>query len=326
MNRSNGHAFSWRAPVVIAILAFVCVLPFIFTGAYGQQVLVVCGINIIVACSVRLINLTGQFSLGTGAMMTLGGYLSALLAIHYGVSPWIGFVVAAAAAFIVACLFGFAFVRLKGMYFAMVTLFFAQIVTLIVLDLRSFTGGINGLFNIPWPQGIRVENAFYYLIVAVCVICLVIFYLLEHSRLGLVFRGIKQTDSLCESVGINVRMMKVLAFGLGSLFAGLAGACYGHYMQALNPSAFGFTFTLYAVIYMVVGGSNAFVGPILGATVLTLANNLLRAFAKFQPLFFAAVLLLIVFLMPEGLVGLPARTMKAVRRYRERRSERAAQG
>jgi branched-chain amino acid transport system permease protein len=326
MNQSRNRNFTWRAPVVVAILAFVCVLPFIFTGAYAQQVLVVCGINIIVACSVRLINLTGQFSLGTGAMMTLGGYISALLATRYGVSPWIGFVIAAAAAFIVACMFGFAFVRLKGMYFAMVTLFFAQIVTLIVLDLRSFTGGINGLFNIPWPEGIRVQNAFYYLIVAVCVVCLLVFYLLEHSRLGLVFRGIKQTDSLCESVGINVRMMKVLAFGLGSLFAGLAGACYGHYMQALNPSAFGFAFTLYAVIYMVVGGSNAFVGPILGATVLTLANNLLRAFAKFQPLFFAAVLLLIVFLMPEGLVGLPARTMTAVRRYRARRSERAAQG
>ncbi len=152
------------------------------------------------------------------------------------------------------------------------------------------------------------------------------FYLLEHSRLGLVFRGIRQTETLCESVGINVRIMKVLAFGLGSLFAGLAGACYGHYMQALNPSAFGFTFTLYAVIYMVVGGSNAFVGPIVGATVLTLANNLLRAFAKFQPLFFAAVLLLIVFLMPEGLVGLPKRTMTVVSRYRERRSARAAQG
>jgi branched-chain amino acid transport system permease protein len=328
MNQSSSRArrLTWRPAVAGAIVAFVCLLPLIFTGSYGRQVLIVCGINIVVACSVRLINLTGQFSLGTGAMMTLGGYLSALLAIHYGVSPWIGFVVAGAAAFIVACVFGFAFVRLKGMYFAMVTLFFAQIVTLIVLDLRSFTGGINGLFNIPWPQGIRVETEFYYVIVALCLLCLAVFYLLEHSRLGLVFRGIKQTDTLCESVGINVRMMKVLAFGLGSLFAGIAGAMYGHYMQALNPSAFGFAFTLYAVIYMVVGGSNVFVGPILGATVLTLANNLLRAFAKFQPLFFAAVLLLIVFLMPEGLVGLPERTKRAVLRIRERRSGRAAQG
>ncbi len=167
MNPNSSRSFPWRPATVAAILAFVCALPFIFTGAYGRQVLVVCGINIIVACSVRLINLTGQFSLGTGAMMTLGGYLSALLAIHYGVSPWIGFVIAAAAAFVVACLFGIAFVRLKGMYFAMVTLFFAQIVTLIVLDLRSFTGGINGLFDIPWPNGIRVETAFFYVVVAI---------------------------------------------------------------------------------------------------------------------------------------------------------------
>ena len=326
MNQSNKHRLPRRPMLLVAILILVCVLPLVFGGGYAHQVLVVCGINIIVACSVRLINLTGQFSLGTGAMMTLGGYLSALLAIHYGLSPWIGFLVAAASALVIACCFGFAFVRLKGMYFAMVTLFFAQIVTLIVLDLRSFTGGINGLFNIPWPNGIHSEVWFYYVIFAITGVSLVLMYLVEHSRLGLVFKGIKQTDTLCESVGINVRIMKVLAFGLGSLFAGLAGALYGHYMQALNPSAFGFAFTLYAVIYMVVGGSGAFVGPILGATVLTLANNLLRAFAKFQPLFFAAVLLLIVFLMPEGLVGLPRRARTAVIRLRERRSGRAAQG
>ena len=326
MNRSNNHRLTWRPPLLVTILILVCVLPLVFSGGYARQVLVVCGINIIVACSVRLINLTGQFSLGTGAMMTLGAYLSALLAIHYGLSPWLGFLIAAATALVVACCFGFAFVRLKGMYFAMVTLFFAQIVTLIVLDLRSFTGGISGLFNIPWPGSIHSEVQFYYAIFAITVVSLVLMYLVEHSRLGFVFKGIKQTETLCESVGINVRIMKVLAFGLGSLFAGLAGALYGHYMQALNPSAFGFTFTLYAVIYMVVGGSGAFVGPILGATVLTLANNLLRAFAKFQPLFFAAVLLLIVFLMPEGLVGLPRRTKTAISKLRERRSGRAAQG
>jgi branched-chain amino acid transport system permease protein len=324
MNRSNSSKLTWQSPLVIAIVAFVCVLPFIFRSDYAHQVLVVCGINIIIACSVRLINLSGQFSLATGAMMTLGGYLSALLGIHYGLSAWIGFVLAAVCAFVVACCFGFAFVRLKGMYFAMVTLFFAQMVTLIVLDLRSFTGGINGLFNIPWPGGIGSERQFYYVIWAITGVSLVLMYLIEHSRLGLVFKGIKQTDTLCESVGINVPLMKVLGFALGSIFAGLAGAVYGHYMQALNPSAFGFTFTLYAVIYMVVGGSGAFVGPILGATVLTLANNLLRAFAKFQPLFFAAVLLLIVFLMPEGLVGLPARLRMAVDRLRERRSRRVA--
>lgn len=304
----------------------VCLLPLVFTGAYSNQILVTTGINIIVACSVRLINLTGLLSLATGATMTLGGYLSALLCIHYGLSPWAGLVLAGVSAFLLAFVFGLAFVRLRGMYFAMVTLFFAQIVSLIVLEMREYTGGINGLFNIPWPEGISTERQFYYVIFGIAVVSLAIMYFIEYSRLGLVFRGIKQSESLSESVGIKVQTMKVVAFSLGSFFAGLAGACYGHYMGALNPSAFGFTFTLYAVIYMVVGGMGTFVGPILGATVLTLANNLLRAFAQFQPLFFAAVLLLIVFLMPEGLVGLPARTRRLVQRLRKGRTDSAAEG
>ncbi len=304
----------------------VCLLPLVFTGAYSNQILVTTGINIIVACSVRLINLTGLLSLATGATMTLGGYLSALLCIHYGLSPWVGLVLAGVSAFLLAFVFGLAFVRLRGMYFAMVTLFFAQIVSLIVLEMREYTGGINGLFNIPWPEGISTERQFYYVIFGIAVVSLAIMYFIEYSRLGLVFRGIKQSESLSESVGIKVQTMKVVAFSLGSFFAGLAGACYGHYMGALNPSAFGFTFTLYAVIYMVVGGMGTFVGPILGATVLTLANNLLRAFAQFQPLFFAAVLLLIVFLMPEGLVGLPARTRRLVQRLRKGRTDSAAEG
>ena len=217
-------------------------------------------------------------------------------------------------------------IRRQGIYFAMVTLFFAQIVGLVVLDMRSLTGGINGLPNIPWPEGITSERQFYYVIAGMTVLCVAIMFLVEYSRLGLVFRGIKQNDTLCESIGVNVYRMKVLAFSLGSLFTGLGAALYGHYIQALNPTGFGFYFSLYAVIYMVVGGSGKFVGPIVGATVLTLAHNALRTFANFQPLFFAGVLLLILFLMPEGLVGLPKRITDAVRRLRKWRSGRATQG
>jgi branched-chain amino acid transport system permease protein len=129
-----------------------------------------------VACSVVFINWTGQLSLGTGAAMTLGGYLSALLGIHYGLSAWVGLVLAAVAAAVVSFCFGLAFVRLKGMYFAMVTLFFAQIVSLIVLEMREITGGINGLINIPRPEGITSEFKFYYVILALTLVSLLIMY------------------------------------------------------------------------------------------------------------------------------------------------------
>jgi branched-chain amino acid transport system permease protein len=324
MNRSQNARLSRRVPTLGLVVVVACLLPLLFTSPYAVQVLIMAAINVILASSVRLINLTGQLSLGTGAMMTVGGYFSALLCIHFGLSPWVGLVLGGVVACAVACSFGFAFVRLRGMYFAMVTLFFAQIMILIVEQWRGLTGGTSGLFNIPRPEAAHSDARLYYVIVASAVVSLGLMYLIERSRLGLVFRGIKQSHTLCESVGIDVSTMKVVAFGLGSFFAGVAGAFYGQYMQALNPGAFGFLFCVYTVIYMVVGGAGSFVGPVLGAVVLTLLNDLLRPLAQFQPLFFAAVLLLVVFFMPEGLVGLPVRLKKVAERLAGGRGRGAA--
>ena len=319
----NKKRILFAAPSLAAVV-IASMLPLVLTSPYAVQVLIMAAINVMLASGLRLINLTGQLSLGTGAMMTVGGYFSALLSINFGLSPWIGLLLGGVVACAVACSFGFAFVRLKGMYFAMVTLFFAQIVILIVEQWRDLTGGTSGLFNIPRPQAADSDTRLYYLIVAIAVVSLVLMYLIERSRLGLVFRGIKQSHTLCESVGIDVAVMKVVAFGLGSFFAGVAGAFYGQYMQGLNPGAFGFLFCIYTVIYMVVGGAGNFVGPVLGAIVLTLLNDLLRPLAQFQPLFFAAVLLVVVFFMPEGLVGLPGRSRRLAARLGAGRGRRAA--
>jgi branched-chain amino acid transport system permease protein len=268
----------------------------------------------VLASSLRLINLTGQISLAHGAMMTIGGYASALLVLHLGVPPTAAMFLGAFIAAFVAALTGFAFGRLKGMYFAMVTIFFAQVVILTVQQLRSVTGGNTGLFNIARPVALDSSAKFYYVIVGMTIVSLVILYLIEKSQLGLVFRGIRQSESLSASVGMNTGAWKVLAFSLGSFFAGLVGAFYGQFLQTLTPNIFGFIFSIYVVIYMVVGGSRSFVGPLVGAVFLTVVNQLLRPFALFQPLFFAAILMLIVFLMPEGLVALPARLRAVARR------------
>jgi branched-chain amino acid transport system permease protein len=324
MNENHNKKRLLSGAPSLAAIAVAAVLPLVFTSPYTLQILIMAAINVTLASSLRLINLTGQLSLGTGAMMTVGGYFSALLSINFGLSPWIGLPLGGVVACAVACSFGFAFVRLKGMYFAMVTLFFAQIVTLFVEQWRGLTGGTSGLFDIPRPQAADSDARLYYVIVAVAVVSLVLMYLIEHSRVGLVFRAIKQSHTLCESVGIDVAVMKVVAFGLGSFFAGVAGAFYGQYMQGLNPGAFGFLFCVYTVIYMVVGGAGSFVGPVLGAIVLTLLNDLLRPLAQFQPLFFAAVLFVVVFFMPEGLVGLLGRSRKLAERLAAGRGRRAA--
>ena len=135
--------------------------------------------------------------------------------------------------------------------------------------------------------------------------------------------GIQQSDSLAESVGINCTGYKVLAFSIGCFFPGIAGGFYAQYISTINPTTFGFLFTIYVIIYLVVGGMKSFAGPIIGAFIFTILPEILRPLKEFQPYFFAGSLMLIIFFMPEGLVGLPKRIMVVYDRVIDKRDEDA---
>jgi len=316
---------------VLTVLIFF--LPLFFPGLYVTHVLILIVINIILASSLRLINLSGQMSLAHGGMMTIGAYTSTLLVMKLGISSWAAILLAGFSAAIIACLVGFPFVRLKGIYFSMVTIFLAQMVTLTVQQWRSMTGGSSGIYNIPRPDPIVIPGILnitftssvncYYLVLVILLVSLIMLYAIEHSRIGLTFRGIQQSDSLAESVGMNTTGFKVLAFSIGCFFPGLTGGFYSQYIMAINPDTFGFLFAIYILIYMIVGGSGKFIGPILGAFILTMLPEVMRPLKQFQPFFFAGVLMLVIFLMPEGIVGLPRRLKVVAGRLFKEREERA---
>jgi len=316
--------------ILIVCLFF---LPFILHGPYYIHTFILTMMNIVLASSLRLINLSGQMSLAHGGMMTIGAYTSTLLVMKLGLSSWVSLPLSGLFAALIAGLVGFPFVRLKGIYFSIVTIFFSEMVVLTAQQWQSLTGGSTGIFNISRPNPIVIPGIlnitfsskadFYYLMLVLMLISLFILYIVENSRVGLTLRGIQQADSLAESVGINTTGFKVLAFSIGSFFAGLTGGFYPHYISAINPDSFGFLFTIYILIYMTVGGDKRFIGPILGAFVLTLLPEVLRPLKAFVPFFFAAVLMAVIFLMPEGLVGLPGRLKVITARFVKERGERA---
>ena len=315
------------------LIVFLVFLPFILHGPYHIHTFILTMMNITLASSLRLINLSGQMSLAHGGMMTIGAYTSTLLVMKLGLSSWMTLPLAGVFAAIIACLIGFPFVRLKGIYFSIVTIFFSEMVVLIAQQWQGLTGGSTGIFNIPRPDPIVIPGMlnitfsskanFYYLMLVLMVISLFILYIVENSRVGLTLRGIQQADSLAESVGVNTTGFKVLAFSIGSFFAGLTGGFYTHYISAINPDSFSFLFAIYILIYMTVGGEKRFIGPILGAFVLTILPEVLRPLKAFVPFFFAAVLMAVIFFMPEGLVGLPGRLRVIAARLVKERGERA---
>jgi branched-chain amino acid transport system permease protein len=302
----------YSAGVIILFL-----IPLFIKGPYTLHILTQVGINIILASSLRLINTSGQISLGHGGMMLIGAYTSTLLVMKLGLSSWAAFVLAGLVAGGFAFLVGFPLVRLKGIYFAMATVFLAQIIILTTMQWRSLTGGSGGIVNIPRPDPILILGLlnidfaskvdFFYFILVLTLLSLLVIYAIERSRIGLTWLAIQQNNSLTESIGVNTAALKVLGFSIGSFFAGIAGAFYSQYMGVIYPSNFGFIFAIYIVIYMIVGGVRSFYGPILGAFLLTLLPELLSDLQRYQPFVFVAILMLIIFFLPDGLIDLPRR-------------------
>ncbi len=306
-----------------AFILFLFLIPLIIEEPYTLHIFIMIGMNIILACSLRLILNSGQLSLAHGGMMAIGAYTSALLVTKLGISSWAALFFSGVASSILALFVGFPFVRLKGIYFAIITIFLGQMIILTGEQWESLTGGSVGMLNIPRPDPIVIPGVlnmnfgskvdFYYFILVLTLVTLFILYGLENSRVALTWRSIQQADFLAESVGVNTAQFKVLAFSIGCFFAGLVGSFYSQYVRVVSPRTFDLSFAIYVMVYMVAGGMGRFSGPILGAFFLTGFVELFRILKEFQPFIFAGALVLIIFLLPEGLVGLPKRLRRLLK-------------
>jgi branched-chain amino acid transport system permease protein len=263
-------------------------------------------------------------------MLVIGAYTSTLLVMKAGISSWLALLASGVVAALFSAFLCSAFIKLKGIYFTMVTIFAGEIISLIIYQWSSLTNGASGIFGIPNPDSIRIPGIFsitfetkapfFYLIFFLMLISLIIIWFIEHSRIGMTFRGIQQSESLSKSIGINTTTYKVVAFALGCFFSGLMGGFYSQYIHTIEPKTFGFSFMIYTLIYMIVGGKGKFIGPIIGTILLSLLPEFARPLRHYEPFLFAIILVLVIFLMPEGLVGLPQRLKNIYRKINKRRA------
>ena len=322
--------------VVLAILLISA--PLFLNSVYWVSVLILIGINILLASSLRTISLLDQISLGHVGFMLIGAYSSAILMMKIGLPFWTTLFLAGLLSGVIALALGYPFLRVRGVYFAMLTLLTAETFRLGAWNWRNLTGGSLGLINIPAPTrlgSISFEgvNNYYYLTLGVLTLSLLVLYRLERSPLGFTWRAIRDADNLAQSVGINVIWYRIVNFAVACFFAGIAGALFAHYRRGLSAdlgSTFGVMTSLYLVIYMVVGGQRRFAGPIVGVFVLTLASELARPLKEFQPMLIGAIAILVVLFLPEGIVSLPqqfklwpAALSKSVRKPEVKLSEHA---
>jgi branched-chain amino acid transport system permease protein len=300
-----------RTGVVITLAAVLLGLLFLpATGDYYAYLFALVFTNIILAASLRPSLTCGQLNIGHSAFMSIGAYTSALLAKKLGMPFEVSLLCGAVLASVVGVAMGYPALRLRGVYFAMVTVAFVEVIRLIAQIWVPLTRGMSGLSAIPKPSilgmVLTTKASQYYLALGLMLVILLILYKLEYSRLGLIWKSIGMADNLAQSLGVNVANYKLLAFTLGCFFAGVAGAFYAHFIRFLFPPEFSFLMATNILVYNFVGGRGHFVGPIVGATFLSLLSEPFRG-SPYETIFFSIAMLLTILFLPGGLITLPGK-------------------
>ncbi|MFQ5483750.1 MAG: branched-chain amino acid ABC transporter permease [Desulfobacterales bacterium] len=308
----------------LALFIFLVVLP--FTLKFHQQdFMIFLLINILVVVSYRLMTLTGEWSLIHVVLMGAGAYSSALLMKYFGLSFWLSMPLAGVICSMVAFILSFPLFRMKQFYFLIGSFAAGEAIRLSWVYFKVPFGGPKGIKHILSPAislpGFKTFEIwepipYYFLTLAVVTVCLWILYRLENSRIGLTLHSIHWRDVLAESIGVNLWRYKTLAFGVASFFVGIAGALLGHYLGSTNPNQYGVGIMVYVLIWVIVGGTSTFAGPIIGVTVLSVANEWFRAFEIWRPLIYGCILIAATMFLPEGLESLPSKLRSVMNRRR----------
>lgn len=311
----RGNKRLWTLLGLIGLFALLILLPHVVS--YSQkEILVFLLINTLVVASYRLLTLTGEWSLGHMVIMGSGGYASALFAKLLGVPVPFAMLLGAATAAAVAFLLSFPLFRMKGFYFLIGSFAAGEIIRLLWKKFRIPFGGPKGLKLIPSMPDIQLGELtitffnpvnFYYFVLIVVSFSLLVLYRLERSRMGLTFHAVHWQDKLAESIGVNTWRYRTLAFVVASFFAGLAGALLAHYLGTVNPNQFDVEQMVFVLIWVIVGGTATFYGPILGVVSLTIINEVvLRELGvdAARPLFYGGILVLAMLFLPKGLESL----------------------
>jgi branched-chain amino acid transport system permease protein len=310
------------------VLAFLLVVNYYLPSRinpYILQIVILCGINIMLAVSLNLINgFTGQFSIGHAGFMAIGGYSSAAFTYYLGsgliksvssvmMFAWLaksiifvfalllGGTLAALAGLVV----GIPSLRLRGDYLAIATLGFGEIIRVVILNIDA-VGAARGFADIP-----GYTNLFWVLFFMLLTI--VVIRNLVYSSHGRAFLSVREDEVAAEAMGINTTYYKVNAFVIGAFFAGIAGGLFGHYLMYLHTNSFTFMKSIEVVIMVVLGGMGSITGSILAAIILTILPEFLRILKDYRMVIYSFTLIVLMLTRPQGIFGVEEFSLQRIR-------------
>jgi ABC-type branched-subunit amino acid transport system ATPase component/ABC-type branched-subunit amino acid transport system permease subunit len=281
--------------------------PQLVANTFQLRVVMLFLIYAIVALGLNiLVGLAGLVSLGQAGIYALGAYVAAVLSTQHGVGFWSVAAAAMALTALVGALLAYPTVRVRGVYLAVITIAFGLIVQNIAIEWRAVTGGTLGISNVPrinLGAGPLSTQGLYALFASVAFLVFLLHHTIMASRFGRAMRAVSQSETAAKALGINPISLRVLAFVIAAVTAGLAGALYAYLNRYVNPDTFSFGDSIRFLLMVILGGAGTTLGPLVGAGVLTWIPNVLQQFGKWQLFAYGALLAIVIFILPRGIVG-----------------------
>jgi branched-chain amino acid transport system permease protein len=257
-------------------------------------------INCCLAFSQYVVLRAGVFSLATSGIASIGAYTAAILTMRHGMPDWLGILAGTFLGMLTSIVLSIPLARLRGVFQAIATISFMQIVMSVTLYADGLTGGAIGIYGIP-----KLVSTGTLIIVVAALIWLL--SLINASSIGRAFDVIREDETVAVSLGVSIVKYHTIAFALSGAIAGLAGALLTYNTRAIDPQQFGFSLMVTALAMVVMGGRVSVWGPVVGASVLTLLPELIRAFADQRSVTYGALLMIVIIYLPDGIVD----TLKA---------------
>jgi branched-chain amino acid transport system permease protein len=271
-------------------------------SVFADSVIIGAGINVLLALGLYFTLATGQFSVGHGGFMAIGAYTASILTVYFawGLIPAV--LCGAVAAFIIGVLIGLPVLRFSHLYLAMATFGFGEIVRA-AFSVSDYVGGVGGM------RGMQGTTAA--LVLAFVALAIAFSWLHARSRWGLACDAIRQDEDAAAAMGIDVRLNKVLAFGVGAAITGIGGGLYAHHFFFIEPPTFGLQMSVAIILFVIFGGIETFWGAVLGAIVLSLLPDLFRFLKDWYLFMYGLLFVLLMIFRPQGVID--RRLLRALR-------------
>ncbi len=297
--------------VSAGILIVLACLPLVLPKFY-VYVLALIFVTALLAMSLNMVvGHGGMYQFHHGVFYGIGAYTLALMLTKTSLPAWLGFAAAPVCSALAGVLIGLFCVRLTKLYFGMLQISLGSLVWAIAFRWYALTGGDDGIHGVPIPDGIASLIPSYYFILFLLAASLAVMYLILKSPFGNTLRAVRDNPERCEAVGINVRFHQLVAIAIATFFAGLAGTLFVVVEGSVFPDLLFWVLSLEVFIMCLLGGWFTFAGPVLGAAIIVALRTFAGVYTEYWTLILGVILILLIFFLPEGVMGFLEEKFKA---------------